>query len=253
MTIGHQVTGNGPTHLFILHGWLSDHTVYDTIMPWFDPDKYTIARMDYRGYGLSRDMEGDYSIEEIANDALALADQLGWDKFHMLGHSMGGMVIQKMALKAPDRLQSAIAATPVPASGFDMDSDTRGFFQSSADDDTALTEIFNILTGQRHATSFLQGLTAAARQSTTRAAYLGYLKAWTKTNFADDAKQIKTPILVIAGAKDGALGPDTMNDTYMKQLSNVRMQVIQAAGHYPMLETPPEFFSLIEKALNKGT
>ncbi|MBL4751685.1 MAG: alpha/beta hydrolase, partial [Amylibacter sp.] len=169
MTIGHQVTGNGPTHLFILHGWLSDHTVYDTIMPWFDPDKYTIARMDYRGYGLSRDMEGDYSIEEIANDALALADQLGWDKFHMLGHSMGGMVIQKMALKAPDRLQSAIAATPVPASGFDMDSDTRGFFQSSADDDTALTEIFNILTGQRHATSFLQGLTAAARQSTTRA------------------------------------------------------------------------------------
>jgi len=218
-------------------------------MPWFNPEKYTIARMDYRGYGLSRNMTGDYSIEEIANDALALTDQLGWDKFHILGHSMGGMVIQKMALKAPDKVQSAIVTTPVPASGFDMDDDTRGFFQSSADDDAALTEIFNILTGQRHATSFLLELTTAARQSTTRAAYLGYLKAWTETNFSDAVKRIKTPILVIAGAKDGALGPDTMNDTYMKQLNNVRMEILQTAGHYPMLETPPEFFNLIEKYL----
>jgi len=37
-----------------------------------------------------------------------------------------------------------------------------------------------------------------------------------------------------------------MKQTYLKQLKNVQMQVIDGAGHYPMLETPPEFFSLVD-------
>jgi pimeloyl-ACP methyl ester carboxylesterase len=233
----------------MLHGWLSDHGIYDTIMPWFDPAKYTIARMDYRGYGLSRGMKGDYSIAEIAGDALGLAERLGWNSFHVLGHSMGGMVVQKMALTAPDKIMSGIAVTPVPASGFEMDEGTRTFFESSADDDAALAEIFNILTGQRHAPAVLEALTRSARSATTRAAYLGYLAAWTQTDFAADAAQIKMPVAIIAGAKDGALGPEVMEKTYMKQLGNAHLKIIEAAGHYPMLETPPEFFGLIEAAL----
>ncbi|VAW05776.1 hypothetical protein MNBD_ALPHA07-1242 [hydrothermal vent metagenome] len=249
MTIGYQITGNGPVRLLMLHGWLSDQGIYDGIMPWFDPAKYTVARMDYRGYGRSRGMKGDYSIAEIAKDALGLADSLGWNSFHVLGHSMGGMVVQKMALMAPDKVISGIAVAPVPASGFEMDDGTREFFESSADDDAALTEIFNILTGQRHAPAVLEALTRSARSATTRAAYLGYLTAWTQTDFAADVAQIKMPVTVIAGAKDGALGPEVMENSYMKQLGNSRLKIIDAAGHYPMLETPPEFFSLIEAGL----
>ena len=163
---------------------------------------------------------------------------------------MGGTVLQKMILKTPNQILSGIATTPVPASGFEMDDGTRSFFESSADDDAALTEIFNILTGQRHATSFLRSLTRVARCTTTRAAYLGYLTAWTQSDFSADVAAIKPPVHVIAGAKDGALGPDVMNDTYMKQLDNAHLHVIEAAGHYPMLETPPDFFDLIEKILS---
>lgn len=247
MTIGCQISGHGPTKLLVLHGWLSGNGVYDLIAPLFDEARFTIARMDFRGYGLSRHLKGSYTIDEIARDALALANTLGWKNFHILGHSMGGMVLQRIALLEPTHVLSGIAATPVPASGFEMDADTQAFFQSSADDDGALTEIFNILTGKRHSERFLKHLTYSTRQSTTRDAFLGYLKAWTETNFADEVKAINCPIHVIAGAHDGALGPDTMKGTYLTQLTNVEMTTIGGAGHYPMLETPAEFFNIVEK------
>lgn len=246
MTIGCEVTGYGPIRLLVLHGWLSDKGVYDIIAPLFDHAHYTIAKMDFRGYGLSRNLQGNYTIDEIADDGLALANTLGWKEFHVLGHSMGGMVIQKMAMKAPFRILSGIAAAPVSASGFEMDEGTRAFFLSAADSDEALTEIFNILTGKRHAKSFLESLTRSTRRSTSRDAFLGYLDAWTLTDFAAEVDTIALPIRVVAGAHDGALGPDVMKQTYLKQLKNVQMQVIDGAGHYPMLETPAEFFSLVD-------
>lgn len=251
MSIGFSTHGNGPTHIVMLHGWLSDSTVFDQIVPFFDPEKYTLALMDYRGYGTSKDLEGEYTTTEIADDAMSMVDELKWDKFHVIGHSMGGIVLQRMALLAPDRIASGIAITPVPASGFDLDADTTGFFQSSAEDDAALTEIFNILTGQRHAHSILSGLTRSARNSTSTAAYLGYLAAWTQSDFAADVAGIQTPICVIAGAHDGALGPDHMRETYLKQLPNAQMKIIDAAGHYPMLETPFELFNMIETSLGE--
>lgn len=244
MTLKAHVTGYGPKHLLILHGWLSDFHVFDWITPMFDQSEYTIAQMDFRGYGLNRSVTGNYTVDEIATDALALCGALGWDHFHVLGHSMGGMVIQKMALLAPGRVQSAVAATPVPASGFPLDDGTRSFFESSADDDSALTAIFNTLTGERHPAPFLERLTAAARKAISRPAYLGYLAAWTTTDFSSAVSKIDTPIFVIGGAKDKALGPQFLSDTYLKQLPNVKMHVIEQAGHYPMLEAPPEFFGL---------
>ena len=250
MPIGFSTLGQGPIHLIALHGWLSDGKVFDQIKPFFNKTKYTIAFMDYRGYGASTDMTGTYSIDEIASDALSVADSLGWDNFHVIGHSMGGMVIQKIALMAPAKVLSGIAITPVPASGFEMDADMTGFFQSSATDDAALAEIFNILTGKRHSSAFLNGLVQNAREATTTPAYLGYFDAWTKSDFSALVKEVKTPICVIAGAHDGALGPDHMQTTYLSQLPNAHLEVIDAAGHYPMLETPPELFNKIEVFLN---
>lgn len=249
MSIGFSTKGNGPIRVIVLHGWLSDSSVYDQIKPMFDDAKYTLAFMDFRGYGSSKHLDGDYTIEEIAKDALSVADKLNWDTFHVLGHSMGSIVLQKMALLAPQRVLSGIATTPVSAAGFDLGEEGTAFFQSSAQDDTALQEIFNTLTGKRHASAFLSLMTQATRADTTTPAYLGYLAAWTQADFANEVTKVKMPIRVIAGAHDGALGPAHMEQTYLKQLPNVHMKVIEAAGHYPMLETPPELFALIEEFL----
>src|SRR3954454_20069655 len=49
---------------------------------------------DNRGHGASDQPEGTsaYNLEIFARDTLAVADELGWDRFVLLGHSMGGMI-----------------------------------------------------------------------------------------------------------------------------------------------------------------
>lgn len=251
MNIGCKVHGYGPTKLLLLHGWLSDHSIYSDVLGYLDHDRFSVALMDYRGYGMSNDKNGDFTLDEVAEDALHLTEALGWKSFHVIGHSMGGMVAQKMALRALDRLTSIIAVTPVPSSGFALDAATLSFFESSATSDQALTEIFNTLTGKRHATNLLEDLTKRTRSSTTTPAYLAYLQAWTGTNFSASTQGLPTPTLVIGGKHDGAIGEQLLTDTYLRWLPNAHLVMIDGAGHYPMIETPLEFFTLLDQHLTQ--
>jgi pimeloyl-ACP methyl ester carboxylesterase len=239
--------GYGPRRIVFMHGWLSDHRVYSPIMPLLDETQVTAAFPDYRGYGRSRGLVGDYSAEEIARDALELMDALGWERAHLVGHSMGGMAIQKLGCLAPERMISGTAITPVPASGFPLDGATAAFFRSAVTEDAALAEIFDILTGKRHLSAFREYMIAEARAATTAPALEGYLATWTGTDFAADVAGLQSPFLVIAGAHDGALGPDVMRKSYLTQLPRVNMEIIEAAGHYPMHETPIELMTLISR------
>lgn len=251
MTIGNKTIGEGPQKVLFLHGWLSDFTIYDEIIPFFDGDKYTMVFADYRGYGLSAHMTGDYTIEEIANDVIDLVQELGWDRFHIIGHSMAGMVMQKVACSNEDLLISAIAITPVPASGLPLDAETAAFFSKSAEDDGVLSELFDALTGKEYSKTFISQMTNRARPALSSHAMLGYFNAWTSTDFSKDVATINTKILVIAGENDGAVGPEFLSGTYLKQLKNVEMKTIAGAGHYPMQETPVRLFTLIEDHLNQ--
>lgn len=166
--------GHGQKKVLFLHGWLSDYKIYEPILPYFDTEKYTIICPDFRGYGKSKLITGKYTLDEISQDVINLLESLNWTKINIVGHSMAGQVIQKIALKRPGLINKGIAITPVPASGFTMDEDTRSFFQSSFDDDAALAQIFHTLTGNRNSDAFIKSLVKEARKTTTREAYLGY-------------------------------------------------------------------------------
>jgi pimeloyl-ACP methyl ester carboxylesterase len=67
-----------------------------------------VVVFDNRGMGESDVPEGPYSIEQLADDAFAVADAVGWRRFHLLGISMGGMIAQTMALMAGDRIERLV-------------------------------------------------------------------------------------------------------------------------------------------------
>ena len=81
--------------VLVIHGWFWDHRVFTPIFDCLDAVKCTHAFLDIRGYGNSRKLSGEYNIAEVAADAIALADRLGWQEFHVVGHSMGGKAAQK--------------------------------------------------------------------------------------------------------------------------------------------------------------
>ncbi len=102
--------GTGGRPLLLLHGFTGSK---EDFTQWLDPlaeRGWHAVAPDHRGHGKSSKpgSESDYSIEILAQDALALADELGWPHFALLGHSMGGFVSQLMAFSAPGRLDALI-------------------------------------------------------------------------------------------------------------------------------------------------
>lgn len=77
---------------------------------------YHVVAPDLRGHGSSDkpDAEADYSIARFGEDVLAVADAFGFTRFSLMGHSMGGMIAQWLALEAPDRLERLVLLDTSP-------------------------------------------------------------------------------------------------------------------------------------------
>jgi 3-oxoadipate enol-lactonase len=69
-------------------------------------DRYTLITFDNRGIGASTFTGRSPTIQAMAADALAIADAEGFERFHLVGHSMGGLVAQQIALDTPGRVVS---------------------------------------------------------------------------------------------------------------------------------------------------
>ena len=76
--------------------------------------RFRVLRYDTRGHGASAVPDGDYRIEQLADDAIALADALGIATFAFCGLSLGGMVGQRLGAYAADRLTALVLANTSP-------------------------------------------------------------------------------------------------------------------------------------------
>jgi pimeloyl-ACP methyl ester carboxylesterase len=70
----------------------------------------TVVTFDHRGHGVSDHPadEGAYSLDRLVADTIGIADGLGFDRFRLLGHSMGGMVARRLVLAHPERVDALI-------------------------------------------------------------------------------------------------------------------------------------------------
>ena len=115
----------------------------------FNTKDFTFAFTEVRGYGQSRHIPGEYSPAEASADILNLADNLGWANFHVMGHSMSGMLAQRVMLDGKDRVLSAILNTPVAASGLSFSPEGFALIEESITCNEALARAFNALAGER--------------------------------------------------------------------------------------------------------
>ena len=244
-----RTVGAGPHKVLCLNGWFGHADAWGPLVASLDTQAFTYVFMDYRGYGARRGSSGDYSMVEIARDALAVADQLGWSRFSLIGHSMGGMAIQQVLAEAPDRVLSLVGISPVPAGGVPFDEAGWGLFSSAAKDEGARRIIIDLTTGNRLTGTWLDAMVRTSVANADEAAFAAYLTAWAKTSFVERIQGKTLPVLVIAGEHDPALGADTCRATWLQQYPNARLTVMANAGHYAMEETPVALASAIEEFL----
>jgi pimeloyl-ACP methyl ester carboxylesterase len=130
--LGFTSYGTGPIRVLVLHDWFCDHSSWDAALPYLTPERFTYVFADPRGYGASQTIEGNYTLDEAAEDAVALVDKLGWPRFSLIGHSMSGLIVQRVAQLVPDRIARIVAITPVEPTGMGLYQAAVDFFRSIA-------------------------------------------------------------------------------------------------------------------------
>lgn len=120
IALQYSEAGEGGRPVILVHGFTADRGEVAGVMEPLAERGWHAVAPDLRGHGTSdRPTDaGAYSFELLAGDMVALADHLGWDRFAIVGHSMGGAVAQLVALSHPERVSALVLAStfhgPVP-------------------------------------------------------------------------------------------------------------------------------------------
>jgi pimeloyl-ACP methyl ester carboxylesterase len=190
-------------------------------------------------------------MAEAAADALALADELGWEHFCLVGHSMSGKAIQHAVLQAPGRVERLVALNPVPAAGVPFDDDGWALFTGAATARENRTAIITMTTGGRLSPTFIDQVVQHSLDNSTVPAFGAYLQSWAREDFSDRVRGNPVPVKVIVGEHDTALSAQVMEQTYLALLPNAELEVLANAGHYPMFETPVALATVMEEFLGR--
>ncbi|MFF3332773.1 alpha/beta fold hydrolase [Streptomyces sp. NPDC002888] len=117
LTINLRTGGDGPP-LLLLHGYPQTHVMWHRIAPAL-AERFTLVIPDLRGFGDSSKPAGDeahatYSKRALASDQVRVMEQLGFDRFQVVGHDRGARVTHRMCLDHADRVEKAVVIDIVP-------------------------------------------------------------------------------------------------------------------------------------------
>ena len=252
MTSSHVSIGSGDHHVLAVHGWFGSSRGWGSLPDFLDRSTYTYTFMDLRGYGERKHVAGEFTMEEAAGDALALAGELGWDRFSVVGHSMGAKVAHQVLLQAPDRVVKLIGINPVPAAAVPMDEQAWDLFSGAAGNAGNRAAIINFTTGSKLTPTFINHVVQHSLANSTLEAFAAYLPAWASSDFSRQLKpDTSTPVKVIVGVNDPAMSADVMEQTWLVFFPEAEMTILPDAGHYPMFESPVSLATSIEEFLGR--
>ena len=243
--------GNGDHAVIVLHGWFGDARAFAPMEAGLDGGAFRYLFMDSRGYGGMRGVAGNHTMAETARDALALADSRGIDSVSVIGHSMGAMAMEQLALLAPARVRKLVAVAPVPSCGVALDAAARQLFLDASDSMAARRAIIDRSTGGRLPPAWLDWKAQYSWERADRAAFAASFLAWSGTDFSEQVKAaaLRVPLLVLTGRHDPRFDAALMRRTTLAWYPQAGLEELSNAGHYPMNETPLALAASIEAFL----
>ncbi len=110
----HAVVGGEGPALLLVHGWPETWYAWRLLMPTL-AQTHTVVAVDQRGIGLTEKPSDGYDAGTLATDLVALMDELGHQRFAVVGHDTGVVVSYALAADYPDRVDRlAVAEIPGP-------------------------------------------------------------------------------------------------------------------------------------------
>ncbi len=230
--------------LVLSHSLGCDHGQWDMqtrdLLPHF-----RILRYDTRGHGASDVTRGDYTIESLGRDVLAIVDTLGIGQFAYCGLSMGGMIGQWLAASAPERITHLVLANTSPRmDSAAMETRRRTVLESgmAAVVDAVMGRFFSPETLAREDADV-----ASARRTLLNTDPRGYAGCCAAIRDMDQTgllQQIRVPTLIIVGDRDVSTPWAGHGEVLAREIQNSRAVHLPTA-HLSNLERPRSFSSAL--------
>jgi 3-oxoadipate enol-lactonase len=234
--------GTGNPIIFV-HGVVTTSNIFSKYLSAYSPDFRGIA-VDLRGYGDSQKPDGGFTIKQFSKDLIALADKLEIEKPIWVGVSMGGMILQQLALDYPERVRALVlVSTTDGAMVLDKDLPTIGNPRD-----------FREVSKNIIVESFPPGTPATLYQP-----MLDRIPTWNGTvlrealtsmaqaNVHGQIDKITAPTLVVVGAKDDVATPAIARGI-QAQITGAQLVEFNT-GHFMMAEDPEGFRTVLGEFL----
>jgi 3-oxoadipate enol-lactonase len=235
--IHYDIEGEGPW-LTMSHSLACNLSMWDPQMPVLT-GKFKVLRFDTRGHGQSGAPEGDYTLEQLADDVKGLLDALGIRQTHWAGLSMGGMIGQAFALKYPGVLQSMVLADTTsrrPPEAAKMWGDRIQTARTKGMDALVESTLARWFTEPyRNARKDVMRRIGDDIRKTPVAGFAGCCHAISKVDYLDRLKEIRIPALVMVGEHDHGTPPEAARVIH-QNLAGSEFRMIPSAAHLSNVE-----------------
>ena len=242
--IGYDEAGRGDlTPIVFLHGVGSDKSVWHLQLDHFGRTRRTVA-FDYPGYGESDPAPKGMTRDDYASAIISAMHELGIDRAHICGLSLGGVVAIAMHHADADRCASLILADT-----FAAHPQGRAIYERSvtaSENLRALAEArVDVLLAQPAAPRVRREVVETMARIDPAAYCIGAEAVWLADQ-RDRAGEIRVPTLVLVGDKD-LVTPVDLSSELVDLIPDARMQVIRGAGHLGNLEKLAEFNAAVDE------
>ncbi len=234
------------TPIMLVHGWTGFKELWDSFAPQLEEKGFDVVALDLRGHGDSSRPEMEYTHEVFSKDILELSKKLGWDKYSLLGQSMGGYIVLDYALRFPDTLTHVISSnTSVYLS--------RTFISKivwkltvwmyKRNPEKMMRKMFPKFFMKPPPEDIMEDFVQNSLK-TSKQAGLSAIKYCLERNLEPELHKIKVPTLVISSEYDqSTLRKATLN--IHKLIPNSELVDIPDTGHLPFMENPDAFLKAI--------
>ncbi|MFD2272673.1 alpha/beta fold hydrolase [Undibacterium arcticum] len=194
-------------------------------------------------------MSGLYTLNEVVADAIRLLDHLRWDQAHLLGHSIGALVGQMIAVAAPGRIRSIVSLAGMNARGASRDPARMRMLDEAAHHVSQRAAVIHMGVGKRYGMAFAQQVSQSAWEAIAPQACADYAADAALTDIHTQVDGSEIPLLALVGAHDPGCTEQLARDTTLRWYRNAILEVVSDAGHYPMIEAPARTLAAVETFL----
>lgn len=255
--ICYEIKGEGEPVLLV-HGFGSEKESWNAQ---FEPlsEHFKVIRFDNRGAGESERPNQPYLMEMFADDTAGLLDHLNIEKAHIIGWSLGGMIVQQFAVRYPERIKKIVLINTLPKipgeqSGLEMykNNQIKGYHRKMEDPKKAFFEGAKLSYSRKFRKQMEQnpnktfhGLFSAQDlidisilHPATPQDIENQAHALSKYDVMDELSDIKQQTLIIAAEKD-RITPLIMNKRIHNEIPNSELIVMEGVGHGSPREKAP--------------